>query len=134
MARARHSHCRGREFDSPPVHQFNLIMFHFHKKPSLNFISFLSATGVFIYVTAVSWLLSNAEHFFGNVPEPNFLIPVFMLLLFVVSATVTGSLVLGKPLLMYLDGQKKEAVKLLFLTLGWLVAFLVMDVVLLLLQ
>jgi hypothetical protein len=109
-------------------------MFKFSKRPSTTFISFLSAAGVFIYIAAVSWLISNAGHYFGNVPEPNFLIPVFMLLLFVVSATITGSLVLGKPLLMYLDGQKKEALKLLFCTLAWLISFLFLVVIALLVQ
>jgi hypothetical protein len=109
-------------------------MFKFSRQPNSGFISFVSAAGVFIYIAAVSWLISNAGHFFGNVPEPNFLIPVFMLLLFVVSAATTGFLVLGKPLLMYIDGQKKEALKLLFCTLAWLVLFLFLVVIALLVQ
>jgi len=109
-------------------------MFKFSRQPSFGFIGFASAAGVLIYISAVSWLISNAEHYFGNVPEPNFLIPVFMLMLFVVSATITGSLVLGKPLLMYIDGQKKEALKLLFCTLAWLVLLLFLVVIALLVQ
>ena len=38
------------------------------------------------------------------------------LMLFVFSALLTGYLVLGKPIMMYVDGQKKEAVRLLFYT------------------
>lgn len=109
-------------------------MFKFSKPPNTLFISFVSAAGVFIYVSAVSWLISNAGHIFGKVPEPNFLIPIYMLLLFVVSASITGFLVLGKPILMYWDGQKKAALKLLFSTLGWLVLFLFLVVILLLVQ
>jgi hypothetical protein len=37
-------------------------------------------------------------------------------MLFVFSALVTGGLVLGRPLLLYIDGQKKEGVKLLLFT------------------
>ena len=105
-------------------------MFKFSKQPNTTFISFVSAAGVFIYIAAISGLLSNTRHF--NIPEPNFLIPIFMLLLFVISAATTGSLVLGKPLLMYIDGQKKEALKLLFCTLAWLVLFLLLVVIALL--
>lgn len=43
-----------------------------------------------------------------------------MLLLLILSATVTGSLVLGRPILWYLDGKKKEAVSLFVATVGFL--------------
>jgi hypothetical protein len=109
-------------------------MFKFSKQPNSGFISFVSAAGVFIYISAVSWMISNTKNLFGNVPEPNFLIPVFMLLLFVVSAAITGSLVFGKPLLMYIDGEKKGSLKLLFGTLAWLVLFLFLVVIALLVQ
>lgn len=49
-----------------------------------------------------------------------------MLLLFVISATVTGFLILGKPITLYLDGAKKEAFRFLAMTVGWLAAFLVL--------
>ena len=42
--------------------------------------------------------------------------PVAALMLFVFSALVTGGLILGKPLMLYFDGHKKEGVKLLFFT------------------
>ena len=47
--------------------------------------------------------------------------PAAMLLLLVLSATITGALVLGKPILLYLDNKKADAIKLFFWTLGWLV-------------
>jgi maltodextrin utilization protein YvdJ len=84
--------------------------------------SFMHAAGVFIYVSAVAWVLYNAKYIFGE--ANSFVAPVFMLLLFVVSATVTGFLVLGKPVMLYMDGLKKEAVAFLFATLAWLVVFL----------
>lgn len=59
----------------------------------------------------------------GFLPEPEDLIilPMAMLLLFVCSAAITSFLVFGKPLMMYIDGQKKEAVSLLTYTLGIMV-------------
>ena len=60
----------------------------------------------------------NGEKFFGK--ADNFLMPVAMLLLFVLSAAITGALVLGKPILLYLDNKKEDALKLFGWTLGWL--------------
>jgi uncharacterized membrane protein YbhN (UPF0104 family) len=92
-------------------------------------ISFLLAGGVFIYVGAIALFMFNVRHFF-NQPD-SFLAPVFMLLLFVISAATTGYLILGKPLMLFLDNQKKEAIGLLFSILGWLVIFLVITAILL---
>lgn len=54
--------------------------------------------------------------FFADEPDTIFA-PIIMLMLFVFSAAITGSLVLGRPILWYIDGKKKEAVHLLFSTL-----------------
>ncbi|KKT25420.1 MAG: hypothetical protein UW11_C0027G0004 [Parcubacteria group bacterium GW2011_GWA2_43_9b] len=86
--------------------------------PKLIFRSLTHSLGVFIYIIAVASLLSNANKMFGS--GQTFWTPAFMLLLLVVSATITGALVLGKPILMYLDNQKSAAIKLFFYTIGWL--------------
>ena len=86
--------------------------------------SFLHSAGVVVYVTCVSAFLSKANKIFGN-EEHKFIIPIFMLLLLVISTSITGMLVLGKPASLYLDGQKKEAWTFLLYTLGWLAVFLV---------
>jgi hypothetical protein len=93
------------------------------KKSDYILKSLLSAAGVFVYVAAVAWLGFNSQAIFGK--QINFLMPLFMLLLFVVSAAITGLLVLGKPIYLYLNGRKKEAITLLFATLTWLLVFLV---------
>ncbi len=82
----------------------------------------MHAGGVFIYITAVVSVLFNKK-IFEN--EPEFFIPVFMLLLFVISASITGLLVLGRPICLYMDGFKKEAFTLLFSTIAWLAVFLI---------
>lgn len=74
------------------------------------------------YIALVAWALINAEHIFaGAEPEDNLLIPIVMLMLFVVSAAITGLAVLGKPIMWYVDGKRKEAIYLLGLTIGFLV-------------
>ncbi len=93
------------------------------KKSEYLLKSLINALGVLVYVSIVAWLLFNGEHIFDD--KPSFLIPVFMLLLFIISASITGLLVLGKPVHLYLSGLKKEAFTLLFTTLAWLILFIV---------
>lgn len=81
--------------------------------------SLIDATLAALYVFVLSLLMSNNQVIFKGSPE--FLIGVAMLLVFVISATIMGYLVLGKPILMYVDGAKKEAVKLFYLTVTWLI-------------
>lgn len=91
------------------------------KAPILKFAA-LNAFGTALYIAGVSALMFNAERIFGGGPDETVLIPIAMLLLFVLSASITGSLVLGRPILWYLDGKKKEAVSLLMATLSFLAA------------
>lgn len=81
--------------------------------------SFLHALGVFIYVGIVAWMMVNGERIFGKVN--NALGPLMFLMLFVVSALITSSLVLGRPIYLYFEGRKKEGLELFFWTSAWLV-------------
>ena len=81
------------------------------------------AAATVAYVALVAAFMSNGSRWFGE--KDTALTPVFVLLLFVISATVTATLVLGKPLELYLAGAKKEAARFLFATVGWLAGFLV---------
>jgi len=78
------------------------------KKPDYLLNSLINSAGVFVYVSAVVWLFTNGELIFGKTTKYDYLIPIFMLLLFVVSATITVLLVLGRPIILYLDKQKKK--------------------------
>lgn len=80
--------------------------------------AFLHSLGALAYVTAVATIMQNGAKIFGE--KDNFFSPVAFLLLFVLSASVVGALVLGRPILLYLDGFKKEAVKLFGYTVSWL--------------
>jgi hypothetical protein len=46
--------------------------------------------------------------------------PLALLMLFVLSATIVGSLVLGRPILLHLEGKKNEALRFFGYTVGWL--------------
>lgn len=74
------------------------------------------------YVLLVASFMSNIENLFdGPAPSDSILVPVIMLLTFIISATITGSAVFGRPIMWYIDGNKKEAVKLLGTTLLFLI-------------
>jgi len=78
----------------------------------------LNSLAVAIYIFLVAVLMTNGNQLFGQVT--GILGGVSMLLLFTLSALVVGSLVLGKPIMLYLDGSKKEAVKLLMYIISFL--------------
>jgi hypothetical protein len=85
---------------------------------------FLLALAEATYIFLVALLMNGVGRFFSNTPDNKILAPMIFLLLFVLSAAISGALVLGQPILMYLEGKKKEAVKLFGLTLGWLAIIL----------
>lgn len=99
------------------------------KKNELVKISLVRAVLTTIYIILVSFMMQNGEKFFGKMDT--FWGPVAFLLLFVLSAAIVGGLVLGKPLMWYLNGKKTEAYNLFVYTVGWL---LVMTIIALAVQ
>ncbi|MDO8240809.1 MAG: hypothetical protein Q7T51_02440 [Candidatus Moranbacteria bacterium] len=87
--------------------------------------SFLLALGEGIYISLVALLMFGVQKWFGSKPDPAVIAPIAFLLLLVISAAISGALILGKPAMLYLDGQKKDALKLFGLTVGWLIVLLV---------
>lgn len=83
---------------------------------------FLHSLLAIIYIGLVVFIMSNGERVFG--PDNKILGTAAFLLLFVVSATVMVTLILGKPLLLYFNNDKSTALKLFFCTLAWLVIYL----------
>lgn len=80
--------------------------------------SFGHACLVVLYTSGVAWIIFNGQRLFGD--KKSISIPIMMLMLFVVSAAIVGTLVLGRPALLYLDGKKTQALKMFGYTLGWL--------------
>jgi hypothetical protein len=80
--------------------------------------SFGHALLVIAYTSGVAGIMFNGQRLFGQ--KDTILTPIAVLLLFVVSATIVGALVLGRPVLLYMDGKKSEALKMFAYILGWL--------------
>lgn len=86
------------------------------KNSKLATYSIIHSIGVLVYVSLVALIMNNGQKWFGN--ANNILGATAILLLFVLSAAIVGALVLGKPTLLYLDGKKKEAIKLFLYTIS----------------
>ena len=72
-----------------------------------------------VYVAVVAVIFSHADRVSGPL-HPGIFGPLAFLLLFVLSALLTGTIVLLPPARLYLDGHKAEGVRLLLYTAGWL--------------
>lgn len=93
---------------------------------SLPIQALINAVAGGLYIFLVAWLMFNVVQFFPK--EDTFLAPATFLLLFVVSAAIEGSLILGQPIMLYLDGKKIEAMKLLSFTIAWLFVITVLTI------
>lgn len=71
-----------------------------------------------LYIGLVASFLFYVPQYFDFAEKPDTVFaPIMMLMLFVFSAAITGALMLGKPILWFLDGKRKEAFSLFFYTL-----------------
>jgi hypothetical protein len=89
------------------------------KKPSPAFLGFLQATGVAVYLVLIAVFFANAQYWVDTT-KAEFYAPIMMLLLFMISAVITATLVLGKAGVLFWNKQYKEAFTLLGWTLGWM--------------
>ena len=112
---------RGR-FDSGIPLKFIFFNFKSMQKNKLVQYSFLHSLGTVIFIFLVALLMSNGNKLFGN--ANNVFGGTAILLLFVLSATVVSSLVLGKPILLYWDGEKRIALQFFAYTVLWLLLWL----------
>lgn len=93
------------------------------REPSLGFIAFLQALGLFIYCALVALLFWRGNQWFGSVP--NFFGPLLFLILFVTSALISALVTLGYPIILFWEKrQRVQAIRLVLYTAGWLAIFL----------
>src|SRR3990167_9138382 len=92
------------------------------KKLSLEFVSFLQALGLTIYVSLVGLLMWQGDTIFGRMTS--FLGPTLFLLLFIFSAVVCALLFGYSPFVLWCEEKEtKKAIRVVFYTAGWLVFF-----------
>lgn len=99
------------------------------KNPYINAVSALA------YIVLLVVAMNLAIRFLAPGPdteETSYIMPIIMLSLFTLSAAVMGYLFLLQPLLLYLDGNKKEGVKLFVQTLATFAALTIIIILALL--
>jgi hypothetical protein len=82
----------------------------------------LNAFWTVAYISLLTLVMSSGDKIFGSGAD-SIVAPVAFLLMFVISAAVTGYLIIGRPALLYLDNHKQEALKLFKFTLLFLLLF-----------
>ena len=87
------------------------------KNLSLPFLAFLQATGLVVYISLVSQFFMHGEKWFGRMDH--LFGPILMLLIFVLSATISALLVLGRSGYLFWGKKYKESFTLLSWTIGW---------------
>lgn len=90
-------------------------------------LGLLHAIGVTLYVTVISLVMMRGDEWFGKMDS--FVGPALMLMLLVLSAAITAFLVFGRPVLLYLDQKKQEALKLLGFTIGWMAVIIILTMI-----
>ena len=83
------------------------------------------AVSAILYVILVVGIINRLASIGHDKPDTIF-IPVFMLSLFVLSAAIMGFLFMYRPLSLFLDGKKKEAVEFFWKTVGIFSGFVVL--------
>ncbi|MGB0756991.1 MAG: hypothetical protein ACPGO5_00895 [Patescibacteria group bacterium] len=81
----------------------------------------LNTFGVVVYSFVAAVILRSASDLMVGLPE--IVNITILLMLFVLSVSIVGWLIVGRPLLLYIDGKKKDALQLFQFTLMWLILF-----------
>lgn len=83
------------------------------------------------YIILVALFLNYFQNIIGN--PNNVLMAIFMIMFFVFSAGLTGSLVFGTPIVWYLNSKKRDAVKVLLWTFTFIFLLLILAFIILVL-
>jgi len=89
--------------------------------------SFIYSLGAAAWIVLVATFMRYANHWF---PGPDSIVTgIAALLLFSISALIIGGLLVGNPIFLYIDGKKKEAIKMLLSNAGWMMCFLIIAII-----
>lgn len=97
-------------------------------KTSPAFAGFVQASGLTIYVGLFAVIVERIQAWL-QVNRPTFSNPVLgimlFLMLFVLSALISGSLILGYPAVLFFGGKRAEAWRVLLWSVVWLAIYLI---------
>ena len=114
------------------VHVPQQVIYLVDMKKSVLKHALINATLTSLYIILVASFLFYIPRYFNLAGKPDtVLAPIMMLMLFVFSAATTGTLVFGRPILWYMDNNKKDAISLLLYTLSILFVVMILAFVVL---
>lgn len=92
-------------------------------------LGLLQALGTALYValvvTLITVITSLADEDFEDRQLAQIVVPIAFLVFFIVSACISGAMVLGYPIVLALNQRIREAFMLVAATVGWLVVILI---------
>jgi len=83
-----------------------------------------------LYILFIVGFMTLASKFFPG-PDSQFIAPVVMISLFTLSAAIMAYLFCFEPIQMYIDGKKKQAVKLFLQTVLMFAGFTLLNLIVL---
>lgn len=95
------------------------------KKISTPFTGFLQASGLVSYIFLVTIFFNNIDNIFHNSTAEN-IAPIIMLLLFIISAVISASLVLGRAGVLFWEKKYTQAFTLIGWTVGWGIVYFIL--------
>ncbi len=98
------------------------------KNRSIPFIAFLQATGLVVYLILISLFFNFMDSLIPD-DTSQFYGPIIALLLFIISAVISGLLVLGRAGYLFWEKKYKESFTLIGYTVGWGIIYLVIFLV-----
>lgn len=88
-------------------------------------MAFFQALGLAIYVGLFAFLALHIVPGFENNQATHPALGVILFLLaFVISAVISGSIILGYPIFLFFEGRRKDALKIVLWSVVWLLLFL----------
>jgi len=85
----------------------------------------LEAAGLAGYVTLVVTLMGSMEKWTHSSDGGGMMTGIIVLLLFVTSALISASIMLGYPVFLFIKGEGKAALRIVLQSIGWLILFFV---------
>ena len=86
-------------------------------------IGLFQATGLAVYVTLLALSFRIISSWLPSMDIGPVAGMILSLLLFVLSALISGSTILGYPLFLFFEGKRREAVSVVLWSVFWLLAF-----------
>ena len=90
---------------------------------SPKYLGFVQASGLFFYILLITLFMNSANPLFQE--EDSMLAPLIFIMLFVISAVISASIVLGRAGYLFWEKRYAEAFGLLRWTISWSILYFV---------